>query len=241
MGWRFYRIWSTDWFYRRGEATQKLKMALEKATLEAAPTPRKAETKSTERPTQSDATPVLSTPTVRPELRIPPYKLAAGIPVPRDVEPHEVTVALMARITSAIVQVEGPVHEDEVARRVTGLFGKSRTGSLISAATLRSLQALKAASTLIEQDGFWMTLEQVSNAPVRDRSAAPIALQRADMLSPLEIRAACEMVQRQNGTMSEEEATIAIARLLGFKRTGSDLKAAILSSMVDVGETRSAL
>ena len=63
----------------------------------------------------------------------------------------------MGRITSAIVHVEGPVHEDEIARRVTGLFGKSRTGSLISAATLRSLRALKASSSLIEQDGFWMT------------------------------------------------------------------------------------
>ena len=34
MGWRFHRIWSTDWFYRRGEASQKLKMALETARFE---------------------------------------------------------------------------------------------------------------------------------------------------------------------------------------------------------------
>ena len=60
----------------------------------------------------------------------------------------------MARITKAIAEVEGPIHQDEVARRVTTLFGKSRTGSLISAATLRSLQAHKILSTLVEQDGF---------------------------------------------------------------------------------------
>ena len=69
------------------------------------------------------------------------------------------------------------------------------------------------------------------NPPVRDRGAAPITLQRADMLSPLEIRAAFEIVQRENGSMSEEEAAVAIARLLGFKRTGPDLKAAILSAI----------
>ena len=51
------------------------------------------------------------------------------------------------------------------------------------------------------------------------------------MLSRLEIREAFEIVQRENGTMSEEEATIAIARLLGFKRTGADLKAAILRAI----------
>ena len=33
MGWRFHRIWSTDWFYRRGEAIQKLKAALEDARV----------------------------------------------------------------------------------------------------------------------------------------------------------------------------------------------------------------
>lgn len=31
MGWRFHRIWSTDWFYRRDEAIAKLRAALESA------------------------------------------------------------------------------------------------------------------------------------------------------------------------------------------------------------------
>lgn len=31
LGWRFHRIWSTDWFYRRGEQVEKLKAALEAA------------------------------------------------------------------------------------------------------------------------------------------------------------------------------------------------------------------
>jgi hypothetical protein len=73
--------------------------------------------------------------------------------------------------------------------------------------------------------------EQMHKPPVRDRGAAPITLQRPDMLSQLEIRAAFEIVQRENGSMSEEEAAIAIARLIGFKRTGSELKTAILSAI----------
>ena len=162
---------------------------------------------------------------------MPPYKLAKGIPVPHNTEPHQVSIAVMARITKAIVEVEGPVHQDEVARRVTALFGKSRTGSIISAATLQSLRTLKASSALVEQVGYWMTPERMSDPPVRDRSAAPISLQRADTLSPLEIRAAFSIAQRENGTMSEDEATAAVARLLGFRRTGPDLRAAILSAI----------
>jgi very-short-patch-repair endonuclease len=231
MGWRFHRIWSTDWFYRRGEATQRVKTALVAAAKLNTAAPPRAETEIIERPAQSDAAPVPSTPSDATETRMPAYRLAAGIPTPQNIEPHEVTVAVMAGITSAIVHVEGPVHEEEVARRVTALFGKSRTGSLISAATLRSLRALKASSTLVEQDGFWMTPEQMYKLPVRDRGAAPISLQRPDMLSRLEIRAAFEIVQRENGSMSGEEAAVAITRLLGFKRTGSELKAAILSAI----------
>ena len=137
----------------------------------------------------------------------------------------------MSRITNAIVETEGPVHQDEVARRVTSLFGKSRTGSQISAASLRSLRFLKSSFGLVEQDGFWMTPEQFEHPPVRDRSSAPVTLQRAEMLSPLEIRAAATIATQENGSLSEEEMAIAVSRLLGFKRTGSDLKVAILKAL----------
>ena len=111
----------------------------------------------------------------------------------------------MANITNAIVEIEGPMHQDEVARRVTALFGKARTGSLISAASLRSLARLKSSSKLIEQDGFWMTPDQHKNPAVRDRSAAPIALQRANMVAPVEI-------QRQSNSRPRKMAAWAKTR-----------------------------
>lgn len=41
LGWRFHRIWSTDWFYRREEEIEKVFAAYEEAVAEiAAPTPR---------------------------------------------------------------------------------------------------------------------------------------------------------------------------------------------------------
>src|SRR3984957_706244 len=35
MGWKFHRIWSTDWFYRRGNSLEKLKTALQAARCTA--------------------------------------------------------------------------------------------------------------------------------------------------------------------------------------------------------------
>lgn len=166
-----------------------------------------------------------------PDLRAPAYKLATGVPVPFNIEPHEVMVADMARITRAIVEIEGPIHQDEIARLVTALFGKSRTGSQINAAAIRGLKALKTSSVLVEKAGFWMTRTQLDSPSVRDRSAAPQTLQRADMLSPVEIRAAAEIAKRENGPLSDDEIATAVTRLLGFKRTGPELRVAILKAI----------
>ena len=51
------------------------------------------------------------------------------------------------------------------------------------------------------------------------------------MLSSLEIRAAARVATEENGSLSDEEMTVAVSRLLGFKRTGSDLKIAILKAL----------
>jgi very-short-patch-repair endonuclease len=226
MGWRFHRIWSTDWFYRRPDAEQRLLAAIDAA----ASTVSHARKPAAGAPVREQSTnPNASTPA--PNARLPAYQIAEGIAVPFIVEPHQVTAPVMARIARAIVEVEGPVHQDEIARRITSLFGKSRTGSQISAAVFRGLQALKASSTLVERRGFWMTPAQLDSPPVRDRYAAPPTLQRADMLSPHEIRAAAKIAERENGRLSNEEITTAITRLLGFRRTGPDLKAAILKAI----------
>jgi len=50
------------------------------------------------------------------------------------------------------------------------------------------------------------------------------------MLSPVEIRAAAKIAERENGRLSGDEIAIAVTRLLGFKRTGPDLKVAILNA-----------
>jgi hypothetical protein len=138
----------------------------------------------------------------------------------------------MANIADAIVEIEGPVHQDEVARRITVLFGKARTGSLISAASLRALKFLRSSSRLMEQGGFWMTRDQYENPPVRDRSAAPISLQRANMVAPIEIQAAIRLANQENGSLGEDEIAVAVTRLLGFKRTGPELKAVVAKAQL---------
>jgi hypothetical protein len=227
MGWRFHRIWSTDWFYRRGETIRMLQSALEDARAAAPSSPPK-QTAVAE--PVSNACTKASPSSTSPQGNRPPYRLTERA-VPPGVEPQLAPIAQMAAMTKAIVETEGPIHQDEIARRVASLFGKSRAGSLIGAASLKSLQSLAMSSILIEEDAFWMTPGQLADPPVRDRSLAPTGLQRADMVSPREIGAAARLATQDNGTLSDEEMAMAVSRLLGFKRTGPDLKTAIAKAL----------
>jgi len=160
---------------------------------------------------------------------MPPYRVATN-KVPASVEPHEVDLTTMAGIVYAIVAAEGPVHQDEVGRRVAELFGKDRAGARIAEYARRGLVSGRFPESLNHREGFWTTSSQSENVPVRDRSSAPLSVQKAEMIAPMEIRAAIDLARKQNGHLSVDELPMAVARLFGFQRTGPELKAAILKA-----------
>jgi len=220
LGWRFHRIWSTDWFHRRESEISRLKSALESARAAAPPgKPRTVSAPALEEPARP---PVAAPPVQRPSYQM--ARFAVGLPG----EPHEIPVAQMADIVGRIVEIEGPIHAEEVGRRVASLFGKDRAGSRIAAAALEGLRyGRKNMSTLRENEGFWFTNAQGERCPVRDRSTAVGSLQKADMLPPLEIRAAAMQAVKENGGIGRDDITVAITRILGFQRTGPELRARI--------------
>jgi len=143
-------------------------------------------------------------------------------------EPHETSLETMAKIVKSIIDIEGPIHGEEVSRRIATLWGKERTGSRIAAAVEAALRhRARIDKELHSKDDFWFTSAQQVNCPVRDRSSSPLSVQKAEMLPPLEIAAAAARVLKDNGSVGRDEMTIAIARLLGFQRTGPDLRSAI--------------
>src|SRR5271170_5991727 len=71
MGWKFHRIWSTDWFYRRANTFEKLKTVLEAAKY-AVPLPEKAKTRAPPEPIKAPR-PTTPPPTVATGVSIPVY------------------------------------------------------------------------------------------------------------------------------------------------------------------------
>jgi hypothetical protein len=156
-------------------------------------------------------------------------------------EPHEAPVTQLADLVAKIVRIEGPIHIDEVARRISSAFGKSRTGNRIAEATERATRlALQKEPALTRSASFLLTNEQAENPPVRNRSDENGSLLKVACLPPMEIRAAARRIRLESGEMAFDDLARAVARLLGFRRVGSDLAAVIskvLSSGIEGGET----
>jgi hypothetical protein len=169
------------------------------------------------------------------------YQVAA-FQVSSRMEPHEVPLAKMSEVVERIVRLEGPIHGEEVGRRVAALFGKERAGARIAAAALKALWFVRQrGASVIEDGGFWMTDEQRADCPVRNRFEAPITVQRAEMIAPVEIQAAIRQALTENGGIEESDAAVAVARLLGFQRTGQELRARIdrqIANMIQAGALR---
>jgi hypothetical protein len=233
LGWRFHRIWSTDWFYRRKPEIDRLRQALEAARA-AAEQGVRIEGANKGRPPVVETKPVEAEVIEAPEVvqrKMPAYRRYEGR-VRASHEPHEAPLSMLDELVRVIVEAEGPVHLDEIARRVAVSFGKEKAGARIVASTRTALASLRSRDAFILCDAdFWFNEAQAKSLPVRDRSAETGATLKAASISLLEIREALRIAREDNAGGDDEDLIRSAARLLGFKRVGPDLRDRILQGL----------
>jgi len=233
-GWIIHRIWSTDWFNRPEDQLRKVLESVERAKAvwasrdngAAAASPRR-----TAAPRSSNG--AIDRHEASDEDDDPgdaalsqPYE-EADFPIHLDAEIHDVEVAVLAEIVSRVVEIEGPVHQDEVARRTAYLWGLSRVGSRIAACVEEALAEAVHQGRIAQQGLFHAPADQ-AEPPIRNREDVGSAnLRKAEYLPPAEIRAALIAVIAAHLGMTADEAATRVARLLGFRSTGGQLRQAI--------------
>ena len=245
QGWHFHRIWSTDWFYRRKKEYERLRSALDQARTASErgfspPAANRNQRVSgsaggTGRSGSSDSSDALQNTSSGPNevshelpkrTAAPAYRKAA-VEYVGSLAPHEESPLRIKDLVERIIEQEGPIHRSLVARRVGAAFGLNRTGSRIIDATDKGLK-LAVRNSAIERSGdFFMTPTQRSSPPVRDRSqeSAPVTIPAH--LPPIEICAAVERVEHENGVVQGQEQIRAVAHLLGFQKVSTQLKSRI--------------
>jgi len=230
LGWKLHRIWSTDWFRNEQREADRLLNAIEQAIenadfevdgpqLEKRVTTREPVTDLESRTSSVDAGESLSD-----NLAEPYRETRLTVRRGRDLlslANHEIDF-----LVTAVARDEGPIHTEEVARRVREAFGLERTGRRIFDVVLAALRRLAKQGNLACEKEFWHA-PGVELLKPRSRRDAVLSLKRADRIAPTEYRIAIEVMLRTSVAASWAEVKVGVARILGFDRTGADLDRAI--------------
>ena len=227
--WVIHRIWSTDWYKNSQEQVKRALAAIEHA---------KARCKVSAREPKVVSEPVIeldvfgedeSDDAVQTEFNkddplreiVTEYK-EAELRARTDQPLHELPTAGLAQIALHVVEVEAPVHRDEVTRRIAAFWGHQRISARMSAAVKNALDHAVRHGLLENRNEFYCLAGQ-QDVPVRSReSVVSATLRSPEMLPPDEIRKAVLHIVQTHLGAANDEIIVAASRIFGFRSTGPE-------------------
>jgi hypothetical protein len=242
MGWRIHRVWSTEWFYERQKALEAIVRSIEQA--EARP--------STEGVLIIPFKPPISRPSCAPK---PPMtaerKYASGIcyqlyrpsqQLHRDHLLQRSHATALARTIGEFISVEAPVHYELLVERLKDLHGVERAGSNVQANIKRALDHAVRWQT-VRHDSWSLFYYDPARQVHTFRIPANGISRHVDQIAPEELAmAVLHLVEDQFG-IAEDRTPVAVARLFGIERLGSehaDIIASVVDELVSEGTLRRA-
>lgn len=245
LGWTIHRIWSTDWFLRPRPVLDSLQQRLR----QLADASNQPETPGEPAPPPIPAQPAAQEPQDGDEAAGPADSSAEDTPLPLVsafpdgvVEYRQSNMSILgdqamllrmsprelAGIISSLVEVESPIHIEEVLRRTAERFS--------TRASLRSRQAFDRglaqalAAMRVERRGDFLWVPGAQGPVVRHRgSGCPVL--KPELIAPEEYAAAIKLVLTKEFGLSSESLVQSTIRLMGFRRTGATLKQAVEQSL----------
>ena len=216
LGWKIHRIWSTDWFRHQDREVEKTIEAIKKAQASAPASKPVIKPKESSKPLVRNEQEIREAPKVTV-----PYEMCRLRQIAVD-QLHEVERRTLGIWVQDVVEVESPVHINEVMQRICTAAGIGRAGSRIQKA-IREGAAFSARTNGIKQDRhdfLWSVKERPVQVRLRD-GEIPNSLKKPEMIALEEIKEALiHTVRVSIGIQAEEVVTDAV-RLFGIKRVGS--------------------
>lgn len=235
QGWTLLRIWGCDWFRQPRAQTERVLAAVEAARLRKDAEPvqpaiatyqSQTATEVVERAAQSDAASAATESASGPDGSL--YQ-EARFAVPAG-ELHQQSTAQLAQLMRRAVELEGPIHFDELVTRMRTLWGLQRAGSRVRDALEQARQSLLTDKALAAEGEFL----DLPGRAVRVRNRAEVGsanLRRIDCLPPAEIRAAIAQALRSSLGGQRDELPAAVARLLGLSAVTAPVRELVLTQL----------
>lgn len=237
LGWKIYRIWSTDWYRDQKHTGHKLLEELQrlksvsplkpKAPAPKAPLIKKEAAK----PSAGEKTGATTGDGVLP------YAMCTSLGVqPVDKIPDLPKYTLAGAVIT-IVDAEAPIHIDEAIKRLCSLWGQERVTKKISAAVLEAID-LAVLDGKIRRNGEFLWTS--SDRPVRVRDHHGLSF-KIEHISPEEIAEAILLILKRQYATGRSDLIAATSRALGFRKAGEHLEehvGSVVGNMLQDGRIR---
>ena len=221
LGWRLHHIWSTDWYRNPGECERRLLDRVKRAKHEERALVDVVDDRA---PHGDVSTPQGDSERVRsPESitigdtldsMVSNYELCSSLGIAMGGELHEQSTHQLSKAVIRVVDVEGPVHLDEVVRRIRSLWGLGRAGHRIYDAISRAASLAKRNGQIGRRGNFlWPTIE--GPIKVRRRFGDPPA--RVHLICDEEIAEALKLVLKHQFDTLPNDLIVQASRLLGIQ------------------------
>ena len=228
LGWRFHRIWSTDWFRNPQAELARAKQAIEEAKRKGIP--REDKRSTPERPQELNR----GTETSQSrELHTTSYQT---VTVHHDSywEIYEEPPEVLAELIRRVVDGESPVHVDIVTRRLQAAYGASRAGKRVKEAVSRAVENGRKRSLFKVNGGFLYKPSQTVFS-YRSRSGLDLAERKPKLVAPEEWCTAIVEIVGNSIDVDREDLIRRTGSKLGFNRiTGptSDIVGKVINGLV---------
>ena len=214
LNWNIYRIWSTDWFKNPRLEFEKLIKAIEKA--------RRGEFFKKKLNSSTTYEIQYRNPTSKENsLQVKAYSLT---PIYKTFPSENFYFADIPKISSIlkkVVEHEGPIHKDEVERRVVQHWGIRAVGSKIRE-ILEEAEQISVSEKMVKKRGnfYWPT--DMDKPIVRRRDSAEIN-KNIEFIAPEEIGETALITLEKEYSMPKDSLIEQTANLLGFERVTEDI------------------
>ena len=229
LGWELHRVWSTDWWRDPAGQTRRLLKLIAASTEDAksrSELPPVGANATSDAASASRAVMPASTEAafagvtgqrVLCQIAFAPYRLASPSSPGGDLVDSR--VCAIGELVLAIVEVEGPVHVEDLKDRVVAAFGHRRAGARITTHLDSALESVRQNPVLEIFNDFW-SLRDRAVVP-RERTGTGI---RPERIAQSEYIAAVLSALRDNETLNESELEDVVNSAFGYGNVTSKLR-----------------
>lgn len=219
MGWKFYRIWSTDWFRNKKSEKERLLAAARAAVSDLQNAPSANGNAYIEPESFAEET-------VRARFEFPIYKTA-------DVYQVRNRVKSVIALVREVMLDEAPLSEEWIIKRLAPLYGRNKVTSAVTAQFRRDMYGCEREG-IVRKNGFlYFKDKPAPMLRVPEEGSAPREIKH---IAAEELAEGLREILRRNVSAQKSGLYALIAKELGFSRVGESIRAHLDDALAYLGD-----